>query len=57
MVTGTFVGAFQIDTAAMETDSREHALVHIWRKDIGGERGLRKQRKPLTPCSLFINPK
>lgn len=58
MVTGAFVGAFQIDTATMETDSREHALVHIWREDIEEEKGgLRKQRKPLTPCSLFINRK
>lgn len=33
MITGAFVGAIQIDTAAMETDSWEHALVHIWKKD------------------------
>lgn len=39
MVTGAFMSAVQIDTAAMETDSREHALIHIWR---GGYRGRKK---------------
>lgn len=29
MVTGTFMTALQIDTAAMETDTREEALVYV----------------------------
>lgn len=29
VVTGTFMTALQIDTAAMETDTREEALVHV----------------------------
>lgn len=32
MVTGTFISAIQIDTAAMETDTREEALVDVWRR-------------------------
>lgn len=44
MVTGTFVGAVQIDTTAMETDSREHTLILIWREDTEEEKGgLRKK--------------
>lgn len=32
MVTGAFVGAVQIDTAAVEADSGEHTLIHIWKQ-------------------------
>lgn len=39
VVTSAFVGAVQIDTAAMETHSREHTLIHIWREDIEGKKG------------------
>lgn len=39
MVTGTFMTALQIDTAAMETDTREEALVHVWRRDTTEEKG------------------
>lgn len=43
MVTGAFVGAVQIDTAAVETDFRERTLIHIWREDAEEEKGgLRK---------------
>lgn len=44
MVTGAFVGAVQIDAAAVEADFREHALVHIWREDTERMKngGLRK---------------
>ena len=38
MVTSAFVGAVQIDTAAVETDSWEHTLIHIWRDDIEGKK-------------------
>lgn len=33
MVAGALVGAVQIDTPSVETDSWEDALIHIWRKD------------------------
>lgn len=33
MVTGASVGAVQIDTLAVETDSWKHTLIHIWRED------------------------
>lgn len=29
VVTGAFMGAIQVDTAAMETDTGEEALVHV----------------------------
>ena len=38
MVTGAFVGAVQIDTAAVEAGSREHTLIHIWREDTEDEK-------------------
>lgn len=39
MVTGAFMGAVQIDTAAVETNSGEHALIHIWREETEEEKG------------------
>lgn len=58
VVTGTFMTALQIDTAAMETDTREEALVHIWRRDTEEEkRGIRKQKKPLMFFSFFMSCK
>lgn len=39
MVTGAFVGAVQIDTAAVETNPRERTLIHIWREDTEGRKG------------------
>lgn len=46
MVTSAFVGAVQIDTAAVEADSRKHALVHIWGEETKEEKGcLRKFRQ------------
>lgn len=39
MVTGAFMGAVQIDTAAVETNSREHTLIHIWREKTKKKRG------------------
>ncbi len=48
-VTVAFVGAVQIDTAAMEADSRERTFIHIWRKETEEEKGaLRKDN-----CKLF----
>lgn len=58
VVTGTFVAALQIDTAAMETDTREEALVHVWRKNTEEEtRSIRKRRKPLRFFSFVISCK
>ena len=45
MVTGAFVGAVQIDTASMEADSREHALIHIWKEGRGEEKGASENKK------------
>lgn len=47
MVTGTFVGAIQVDTVAMETDTREEALIHIWRRGTRGSEkgGIRMKEK------------
>lgn len=47
VVTGTFVGAIQVDTVAMETDTREEALIHVWRKGSRGsvKGGIRKKEK------------
>lgn len=43
MVTGAFVGAVQIDTAAVETDFSQYTLIYIWREDTEEEKGgLRK---------------
>ena len=58
MVTGALVGAVQIDTAAVETDSREHTLVHIWREDTEKEKkGGPQKRQALALCSFFIGRK
>lgn len=58
MVTGAFVGAFQIDTAAMETDPGEHALIHIWRTDTGAEKkgGGRIAQKNKENHKLLVAP-
>lgn len=47
VVTGTFVGAIQVDTVAMETDTREETLIHVWRKGSRGSEkgGIRKKEK------------
>lgn len=52
MVTDTFVGAVQIDTAALETDSREHTLIHIWKEDTEEKKGGLKNK---DNCELFLD--
>lgn len=54
MVTGAFVGAVQIDTAAVETDSGERTFIHIWREDTG--KGGRKGEIKTTAVALFYKP-
>jgi len=52
MVTGALVGAVQIDTEAVETDSRKPTFVHIWRKDMEEKKIRGPQKIKTTVNSL-----
>lgn len=54
MVTGAFMGAFQIDTVAVVANFRQDTFVHIWRKDIDEEKRDGPQKIKTTANSLWL---